>query len=111
MPDAIGASATRRPAPTRSASARASSKPTSVKTAIAARRGPRSEGKQVPDALADGAAVALRRIACAALGHDLVAGQRALFLRHRQALRFAAHAQLVDTDVVVLDTDLHDLGL
>src|SRR4051812_44520274 len=105
------------PMPRRSISADASSNVTCVYTAIAGRfrPDPESEVQHAPDPLAGGAARGVRavaEVARAVAGDDLVGGPAGHALRrHDDALRHAAHAQLVDARAVVLDDDVAHLGL
>src|SRR2546423_10569036 len=102
MPAAMPSSVLSSPMPSRDTSAAASSKETSVKTAIA--RG--SEAQDVPDPLAGRAAArprAVRHVARPVGRDDLVALLDRTLRRDGDALHLPAHPQLVDPRPVVLD--------
>src|SRR2546423_9998998 len=111
MPALMPVSVVSSPMASRDTGGRASSKETSVKTAI----GTGSEGEHVPHALAGGASRGLRverHVASATGRKDLVRlGDRTLLRRDADALRLAAHPQLLDAHAVVLGHDALDAGL
>src|SRR5450432_51551 len=113
MPPAQASSWRSSPMPSPSIRRAASSKETSVKTAIEKEVGGRSEPEDVPDALADRAPRrlhALGKFVLAAADDDLVAGCAALGI-DRHLLQLAAHPQLFDVGTTVLDDGALDDGV
>src|ERR1035438_4175982 len=113
MPPAHGRSSRSEPIASPSIRRAASSNETSVKTAIAKRKGGRSEMEDVPDALAGGAARGVhtgRKVTRAVAGDDLVA-RRTVLRGDGHLLQLAAHAQLLDVVALVVDHRALDEGL
>src|SRR6187551_2866509 len=106
MPPAQGESSRSVPRPSLSISCAASSKETSVKTAIEQSGRPSSERQHLPDALAGGAARVVAafggQLARAVADDDLVA-RRAVLRMDRRLDELAAHAQLLDHRPAVVD--------